>query len=165
MKRWLCLVLLVACKKDADATAKPPLGAVAASADAPAAAAELAFDMPEADDPATESMAVAFDGKIPRLPAISADRQTIAAYDMPGGMPIFPAPFDIALYKMSGGEPTTLPIFSIEEASKAEHDGRGWSTPPLAKTLRDRATAAVAKLAGFHSLDRVDVAVESGGEP
>jgi hypothetical protein len=159
----LAVCVLIACKQR---QAAPPAGGAgsATTATAPATgsgsaattpAAGLAFDTPTDDPP--EAPAVAFAGKVPRLPAVSADGSLLAVFGYPGSGPMMPAPINIELHQVDSDViRETLPLFEEQEASAAgEQAGSDWRTPALRKTLAERGAAALARLRGFHSLEPV----------
>jgi ketosteroid isomerase-like protein len=163
----LALCALISCKQP---PAAPPAGsagaastAIAPTAGSAAPVAGLAFDQAAADEP-PEPPAIAFAGKVPRLPAVSADGSQLAVYGYPGSGPMMPAPIDIELHQVdSDAILETLPLFDDPEATAAEHSGSDWRTPALRKVLAERGAAALARLRGFHSLEPVTMALESGG--
>ncbi|HEX3476720.1 MAG TPA: hypothetical protein VHT91_16955 [Kofleriaceae bacterium] len=130
----------------------------------PAPAAGLAFDQATDDPP--EAPAVAFAGKVPRLPAVSADGTLLAVFGYPGSGPIMPPPIDIELHQVDSDViRETLPLLDEQEASAAgeRRDSERW-TPAVRKTLADRGAAALARLRGFRSLEPVTIDRESSGD-
>jgi len=130
-----------------------------------APAAGLAFDQAATDEP-PEAPALAFAGKVPRLPAVSADGSQLAVFGYPGSGPMEPAPLDVELHQVNSdviGE--TLPVFDEQEAIAAsERNGSDWRTPALRKVLAERGAAALVRLRGFRSLEPVTMDRESGGQ-
>jgi ketosteroid isomerase-like protein len=160
MKRWLWVVVILACKKPDDTGAKPA-PVTAARGDAAVARPGLELDKPEEGGPEV-SLGVAFDGKVPRLPAVSADGKTVATFDSPAGMPSIPEAFDLVIMKVDGAdEVARLPILTADESLAAEHQGTGWATPQITDTLHKRAAAALAKLDRFRSLVDLQIATDS----
>src|SRR5262245_9609576 len=100
----LALCVLISCKQS---PAPPPAGAAgsatnsiaaAAGSGSAAPAAGLAFDQVAADEP-PEAPALAFAGKVPRLPAVSADGSQLAVFGYPGSGPMMPPPISIELHQ------------------------------------------------------------------
>jgi ketosteroid isomerase-like protein len=166
---WLALVAALGCSKKPGAT--PPaqgsgsaVGSAAAAAPAPAAPAAaagvLAFDPPD-DSGEPDPRAIAFGGKIPRLPAVSADGTLYAEYDMsPMAMEV-----DLIVHRVGGKEILTHETILSDDEAQATASSDGWS-PALKKTLADRGAKAMATLQGFHSLEQVDTSSKdpnSGG--
>jgi len=139
----------------ATATAPATSSGSGSSSAATAPAAGLAFDKTTDDPP--EAPAIAFAGKVPRLPAVSADGSLLAVFGYPGSGPMMPAPINIELHQVDSDViRETLPLFEEQEASMAgEQAGSDWRTPALRKTLAERGAAALARLRGFHSLEPV----------
>jgi hypothetical protein len=143
------------------AVAVAPLSDAAVPPTPPAPLA-LAYDD---DDDQDAALLLAFDKKVPRLPAISADGTQIADYDSEATGPMFPPPVRIAIRRIDGkSDPEVLEIVDMEMAEKA--DGTNWSetppAPPIAKVLRERGAKVIARLQGFGTLDAIDVPSDSG---
>ena len=178
---WLVVLsILVGCKgKEGDKAPSAPAPiatkttpADAATSDAAAApAGVLAFDTDAADGatgPGPSPLALVFGGKYPRLPAISADDKELATYDWLGSGPMIPAPMQLGISAFPTGEAVaTLRILAMEEALDAIHkgEGKGWDTPAIRKRLPTRAPAVLARLRGFRSLERIELANNSNGVP
>jgi hypothetical protein len=158
---------MIACKQPPSAPAGSGSGsAVTATGSGSAApAAGLAFDQAAADD-APEATAVAFAGKVPRLPAVSADGSQLAVYGYPGSGPMMPAPINLEIHEVNSDViRETLPLLEENEAIAAsEHAGSDWRTPALRKTLAGRGATVLARLRGFRSLAPVAMDHESSGE-
>ena len=164
----LAMAGLLACKEKpapqpaAGSAAAKPVAPTAGSATPPAAG--LAFDTAATDEP-PDASALAFAGKSPRLPAVSADGTLLAVYGYPGSGPMFPAPLDIELHEVNSDVlRETLPLFDEQEAMAASEHGEAWRTPAIKKLLAERGAAALARLRGFHSLEAVKMESESGGD-
>lgn len=166
------LALVTACKSkhdDARAVAAGSGSAAVVSgdagpADAAAGPSALTFATPSEDDDKT--LGVAFHGRVPDLPALAADTTVIATFDALGGGPMTPQPMQLALAKFPSGESIeNLPILDEKEGIAAEQAGSAWLTPDLQRRIEQRGAAALARLHGFRSLVRVEVAVNSNGDP
>ena len=169
------VLLLGACKgkeEKAPASAPPPVAAKSTPADAATADAGtaptqgvLAFEAADSPDQSPSALGGAFGAKIPRLPALSADDREIATFDALGGGLMMPQPMQLAVTVFpTGEEVASLPILTVEEATRAASI-EAWVTPALRKQLEARATAALARLRGFRSLERLDVASNGNGTP
>lgn len=170
MRRTWLLLMLLACKKpDAGSAAPPGVGSGAGSsaaqpARAPAKPAPgLTFETnPDAMDP---GMAAAFDKKVPRLPAISADGTLIASFESEGGMPSVPEALQLVLRKVGDDKVIeSLPLADDEMVAKAG-DGSNWPPPAVAQQLKTRGAAVSARLRGFASLEEIQIPVTSSGDP
>lgn len=164
---WLALVTIAGCSKKPATVAQAPAGSGSAATAAPATpaaatpapaapaapAGALAFDPPEDGGSDTDPRAIAFGGKIPRLPAVNADGTVFADYDMfPMSMAV-----DLVLYKVGGKEIARDSLLSDDEAQSAIGSD-DQLTPAIKKTLADRGAKLLAKLQGFHSLAQVELA-------
>ena len=171
MPRATLLVLaIMACKGKQDEAAPrpaPPVATRAVAADAGVADASAPAVLALEPDPANQApaLAIGFANKIPRLPALSADARELASFEGLGGGPMFPQPVELAITAFPTGEAiASLPLLTIDEATKAAGND-AWATPELQKQLATRATAVLARLRGFRSLDRIELAINSNGIP
>ncbi|HSN24803.1 MAG TPA: nuclear transport factor 2 family protein [Kofleriaceae bacterium] len=172
---WVLVAVVAACGKKQTAPSAQGSGSALASGNgggsavamaAPGAGSGLVFDEPDgSDDDGPDAMRFIFTGKVPRLPAVSPDGMLYAEIDSPiTGMPEPPMPYDLVLYKVnSDTEAERIHLFDYDEGSGARDAmengsaGSAWVGPQLAKTLATRGTAAVKRLAGFHSLTMASV--------
>ena len=175
MRRALLLLVLLACKKpDAGSTgsAAPGSGSSAPAAVQPAAKPVVVPAKPapgltfETDaDSMDPGMAAAFDKKVPRLPAISAEGAVIANFESEAGMPSVPAPMQLVLRKVGDDKVIeSLPLTDDDMVAKAG-EGSNWPPPAVAQQLKTRGAAVAARLRGFASLEEVRLQVTSNGDP
>lgn len=133
----------------------------AATAPPPAPAAKLEVDGEGADE-----LMIAFDKKVPRLPALDPTRTLVAVYDTDGtGMPPPVVPWLVRITRLdNGGKDESLPLVD-EKMTSADV---GWTeTPPDAATLQrlhENAAAALKRLTGWTSLVEVEID-EANGDP
>jgi hypothetical protein len=169
----LCGLALAGCKKKDEG--KPAAGSAMAagsgsaggSAAASAVPGVLAFDIATPDPDSPDAVPVAFDGKVPRLPAISADGTLFADYDSSVmGEPVPPIPMEVVLRKVN--DDTVVEHLTIlddgESAASNEKGGSNWLTPDLTKKLKERGAAVLKRLAGFRSLEAVHLEQTDEGE-
>ena len=75
-------------------------------------------------------------------------------------------PYHVVIRAISSGAALeTLPILEDTEATAAAPTGSNWATPALLETMRKRAATALARLRGFRSLEKVELAVDASGDP
>ncbi|CAN5770240.1 hypothetical protein BH11MYX3_BH11MYX3_48530 [soil metagenome] len=175
LRTWVFVLALGAgCKKHDDAapspTPSPAPGSNAPTATPPgtgsgsaAPIGVLAFDSEAADD--LSALGLAFENKIPRLPALSADGKLLASYEALGGGPMVPQPMSLVISTFPDDvKVETFPLMTEEEGTKANEAGSNWTTPDLGKQLHVRAAAVLARLRGFRSLEPVTLAGNARGE-
>jgi len=151
------------------AVAAAPVDAGTDAAVGAAATPGLAFDTGEDGD---TGLAIAFDHKVPRLPAVSSDGASIATFESSAGMPMQPSPMSVVIRRLDGaGKRDELDVVDTKLADDAVLSGANWAeTPPAAavvKVLRGRATAALDRLraGGFATLDPVELPGATYDEP
>jgi ketosteroid isomerase-like protein len=119
-------------------------------------------------EPFYQVEAIAFDNKRPRLPALSADGQLVAEYEVltSGGMPVVPVPLVLSLTAIGSAAPRELlAILDTKEAAKLWdlQSGSAWLTPELSKRLKQRGAAAMQRLKTFHTLSPLQI--DESGQP
>jgi hypothetical protein len=156
------LVVTSACSKKKQ-EAKPQAGSGSQVATAPADAAappidaappvdaKLEFLDVEGDDGPFAVFGVAFDKKVPRLPAVTADGAALAYFNEATSMSIPPAGY-IQFVKLPANQASEQVWVLTEDESSAAEGQENWQTPAITKKLQQRGKTIVGKLAGFHSL-------------
>jgi len=155
---------LIGCKKSGD---NPSPGVTAGSGSArpvaldaapSAAPSGLAFDPPDnLFEGIPDASDLAFDHKVPRLPAVSADGTQIAelASDVQfSGPPEPPIPWAVRIYKLDEDAPAeTLSLLGPGEFDAALKAGSAWATADEIQRVKARGAKALARLKGFRSLE------------
>lgn len=140
--------------------------AVAATFDAgvttaPAAVPATATTALDDDNTRTDvELRIAFANHVPKLPAVSADGEWIADYGSDAVRPMRPSPIYVRVARLDAkGKSARLEIVD-EQMAEANADAGDWETNPppaaVAKVLRERAAAVVARLHGFASLSSIE---------
>ncbi len=169
--RWWILAVFVACgNKQSAPTAgsgsgsgSAPLATAVASDAAPPAADKLVLD-PSPDT----GQKIAFEGRVPLLPAISPDGTKLALFESDADGPSPVQPWHFAIEAMSGPDKEERLDLIDDTLAYAQNDT--WdNTPPPADVvtkLHARAAAITKKLhdGGYASLVGIDVPVSSSGQ-
>jgi hypothetical protein len=150
MNRFVAIVIIMLACNGSSPT-KPLAGsgsaqvvavAVAAPTDAALGLSFVGSGELDQDDVRT----LAFDKRVPRLPAISGS--AIAEFELLGDGPMSPPPYQLAIRDIDSGDVVqTLPILDATEGSGV-----------APKTLHDRAAAVLAQLQGYRSLEPIELA-------
>jgi ketosteroid isomerase-like protein len=161
------LVIASACSKKKQ-EAKPAAGSGSQVAAAPGDAAvtvdaappvdaKLEFIELGDDDVSLATFLVAFDKKMPRLPAVTADGSTLAYFNEATSMSMPPGGF-IQFLKLPTNQASEQIWVMTEDESSAAEGQENWRTPAIEKKLKERGKTIVGKLAGFHSLHDIALA-------
>jgi hypothetical protein len=168
MRRWI-LVCVIACGKQSTPVASGSGSGSAAPIASDAAAPPPAADKITIDPSPDPALKVAFDGRVPQLPAISPDGSKLAQFasDADGPQPV--QPWSLVIDSITNAEkPVSLELIddSIAAAQQATWEDSPPSADIVAK-LRKNAAAITKKLhdGGYASLVDVEVGLDSSGKP
>lgn len=112
-----------------------------------------------------QELVVTFEGRVPVLPAISADGSELATFEIESqGMPPFPMPYAVHITRIDGkGAPERIVL--IDDSMRPEEATTDdWKPPPaVVNKLRAAATAVEARLraGGFVTLDHLEIERDS----